>query len=74
MLEINGVLCSLPRVTILEFGDLEFGDLKFGDSDTAVVDQTRHKKSRRAKPRNWFYREHLTNAMSITTYWWHMRK
>ena len=22
---------------------------------TAVVDQTRHKKGRRAKPRNWFY-------------------
>ena len=22
---------------------------------TAVIDQTRHKKGRRAKPRNWFY-------------------
>ncbi len=25
------------------------------DALTAVVDQTRHKKGRRAKPRNWFY-------------------
>ena len=25
------------------------------DALTAVVDQTHHKKGRRAKPRNWFY-------------------
>ena len=35
--------------------DPNYLELEITEGITAVVDQTRHKKGRRAKPRNWFY-------------------
>ena len=54
-LQQKDFLSSVKQILEETNFDPNYLELEITEGITAVVDQTRHKKGRRAKPRNWFY-------------------